>query len=360
LTTPVQPELRLRHADAADRAGWDDFVAARPEGDVLQRWAWAEASMSVGERWARLLLVDPDERVRGLAQVQIRRTLLGRSVLYAPHGPLWERGSDGQAAQLDALLAGLADLARAEHGIVVKLDPRGEGDGAAAAAELRRRGLRPVMDYLQAPTTRVVELLDGGEQLMAGWKKEARNAVRRAEREGIATAVHRTPDEGALAGFHGLLRQTAGRGHFRVRPAAFLQRLAAELSASGDWWLVLAEWQGEIVAGAVAPQVGDRAYYLYAGSLRGEGAGRRWAGYAVMGRLMRELAAAGVRTLDLWGVREPGDLTVEASWAGHSMFKLRFGGEPLRQPHMLDLVVDPTWDRLRRARERALGAFSRR
>ena len=79
-----------------------------------------------------------------------------------------------------------------------------------------------------------------------------------------------------------------------------------------------------------------------------------------MGRLMRELAAAGVRTLDLWGVREPGDLTVEASWAGHSMFKLRFGGEPLRQPHMLDLVVDPTWDRLRRARERALGAFSRR
>ena len=70
---------------------------------------------------------------------------------------------------------------------------------------------------------------------------------------------------------------------------------------------------------------------------------------------MRELAADGVRTFDLWGVVEPGDPEAEAEWAGFSGFKRQFGGQPLRHPGTFDLVIDPLFYRLRDLRERIRG-----
>ena len=69
----------------------------------------------------------------------------------------------------------------------------------------------------------------------------------------------------------------------------------------------------------------------------------------------RALAEAGTATLDLWGVREVDDDSVDASWEGFSLFKRRFGGAPMRHPGTFDLVIDPTWNRLREVRERARG-----
>lgn len=351
--------LDLRPAIDADRQRWDAFVVGRPEGDVLQTWAWAQASEATGERWRRLIVTDAADDVRGLVQVQLRRTAFGRSVLYAPHGPLWVRAEPDEAAVLDTLLDGLRGLASAERGMVVKLDPRGETDGGRVADLLRARGLRPVRPYLQAPTTRIVDLLDGGEQLMAGWVADARTRVRRAAKEGITTSIDRAAQPVLVGAFHELLTETSARAGFHIRSREFLLALGERLAARGDWFMALAHWQDRPVAGVIAPRVGDRAYYLYAASTREPELERKRIGYAAMAALMRGLAEAGVATLDLWGVREEGDESVDPSWAGHSSFKTRFGGRPLRHPGTFDLVVDPRWYRLRGARERLLELLGR-
>ena len=77
--------------------------------------------------------------------------------------------------------------------------------------------------------------------------------------------------------------------------------------------------------------------------------------YIAMAALQRALREAGTRTLDLWGVREPDDASVDPSWEGFSLFKRRFGGTPLRHPGTFDLVIDARWNRLREARERLRG-----
>ena len=66
-----------------------------------------------------------------------------------------------------------------------------------------------------------------------------------------------------------------------------------------------------------------------------------------MAALQRELRAAGTKTLDLWGVREPDDATVDPAWEGFSLFKRRFLGTPLRHPGTFDIVIDQRWNRLR-------------
>jgi lipid II:glycine glycyltransferase (peptidoglycan interpeptide bridge formation enzyme) len=349
--------LALREATAIDRGTWTAFLASRPEADVLQSWAWGTAGAGEpDEHWSRLVVVDGNGTPRGLAQVLDRRTSFGRTVLYVPHGPVWDREGDDAAEVLARLLNGLKAHARARRGIVLKLDPRGTGDAAADAA-VRRAILstsQPAAHDLQAPTTRIIDL-QASDDPVAGWARDARAEARRAEREGTTAIVDRSADKDALDAFHELLAQTSERGGFRIRRREFLESLAAPLVASDDWFMALAEHDGTPLAGAIAPRTGDRAYYLYAASTRDPELARKRGPYAAMAALQRALRSAGTETLDMWGVREPGDDTVDESWEGFSLFKRRFEGRPLRHPGTFDMVIDPTWNRLRDLRERLRG-----
>jgi peptidoglycan pentaglycine glycine transferase (the first glycine) len=349
--------MEVRLAGPGERAAWDAFVGARPEADPLQSWAWGEANATAGERPVRLLVTGDGGTVRGLAQLLVRDAGFGRTVAYAPHGPLWERDAADADPVLDMLVNGLGEQARAERAIVAKIDPRASGPpGPGDVAErLTARGLRPARHDLQARTTRLVDLLDGGHELMATWDKDARNLVRRSAKEGVVTATERSGDPGTIAAFHDLLEATSNRAGFRIRSTTFLESLARELASSGGWYLTLATLGDRPIAGAVALRTGDRAVYAYGASLREEALKHAHGAYAALAGTMRELAADGVRTFDLWGVVEPGDPEAEAEWAGFSGFKRQFGGAPLRHPGTFDLVIDPLFYRLRDLRERIRG-----
>lgn len=349
--------LALREASGTDRGSWNAFIAARPEADLLQAWAWGDAGAAEpGEHWARLIVADAAGRPRGLAQVLDRKTSFGRTVLYVPHGPVWDREAPDAAEVLARLLNGLKTYARSRRGIVLKLDPRGTGNAAADAA-IRRAILstsEPAAHDLQAPTTRIIDL-QAGDDPVAGWARDARAEARRADREGTNVRIDRHADPAALDTFHELLAQTSERGGFRIRSRSFLDALARPLVASDDWFMAIAEHDGRPLAGAIAPRTGDRAFYLYAASTRDrELAGKRGP-YAAMAALQRSLRESGTATLDMWGVREPGDDEVDESWAGFSLFKRRFEGTPLRHPGTFDMVIDPTWNRIRDLRERLRG-----
>ena len=352
--------LQIREANDGDRAAWSAFVASRPEADILQAWAWGQAGTpEAGESWSRLLVVDGSGAVRGVAQVMARASSMGRSVLYVPHGPVWDREGSDQAAVLAQLLMGLRAHGRERRGVVLKLDPRASDDIAATEA-LRRAllaaGATEADHDLQAPTTRIVDLIED-EALLATWTSDARSKLRRADREGTEVTVDREGRPEALDDFYSILADTAERGDFRIRSREFFAALAEPLVASGDWFLSLARFEGTPLAGMIAPRTGDRAYYLYGASIRDKELGKKRGPHAALAGLMRALREDGTETLDMWGVREPDDETVDPSWEGFSYFKRQFGGTPLRHTGTFDIVIDPTWNRIRDWRERLRGAI---
>lgn len=355
--------LAARRARPDDQERWGAFIAGRPDADVLQSWAWGEAgSEEAGETWLRLLVEDETGAIRGVAQVLARTAFLGRRIVYVPHGPVWEREAPDASQVLDALLAALRRLGRDVGGVVLKLDPRavpGAHPAGELAAVLVSRGLRRARHDLQAATTRLVSLESdpgapqGGELWESAWSRDARAELRRARREGVQTSVSRDHVSPDLEVFAELLSETSARAGFRVRSRSFLAALAGQLAADEGWFLALSHHEGRPLSGAVAARVGDRAYYLYAASTRDPELALRRGPYATMAELMRVLAGAGVRWLDLWGVRERDDPTgAPAEWEGFSLFKRRFGGQPLRHPGTFDMVLDPLWYRLRELRER--------
>lgn len=345
---------RVRLATDADRPAWDALIAARPEADPLQTWAWGEVTGRHGERPVRLVL-ETDDGLVGVAQVLLRATTGRRTVGYVPHGPIWRHDVP---SDLPLLLAGIHDAARGERAIVVKVDPRAatDDDAQTLAASLRDAGLRPARFDLQAPTTRIVDLTGGQEGIWGRWEPDARTRVRRAAKEGVVTAVDRSGARAAVAALAALHAGTAERATFRARSASFLGDAAAAFSPSGGWLAVEARIDGQSVAAMGFLRVGDRAAYLWGGSSRDAVAERSRAQYAVLGAAMEALAADGAMTLDLWGVVELDEEAAHPDAAGYSRFKRKFGGRPLRHPGTFDLVVDPRWYRLRDVRERLRGA----
>ena len=340
----------LRRADDTDRPAWDAFVAARPEADLLQTWAWGECTALAGEPPARLLL-DDDGEIRGIAQALMRPAGFGRQVAYVAHGPVWDRSAHDADRLFAWLLQGLRTLARKERALVVKLDPRAElGDDTDIAALAKTHGLRPAPD-LQAPTTRIIELLRGEDQPDASWHADARRLSRRADREGTTVTISREPDPAELAVLHELLTETAQRGDFRVRSPEFLERLASELSASSGWYLGIARVAETPIAAMAFPRIGNRAYYLYGALHRDPDYKHHYGAHAVMATILRTLAADGCSTVDMWGVVEPDDATADPAWRGFSDFKRTFGGLPLRHPGLFDLATNPLWYGLRAIRE---------
>jgi lipid II:glycine glycyltransferase (peptidoglycan interpeptide bridge formation enzyme) len=344
----------LRRADDTDRPAWDAFIAARPEADLLQSWAWGECTALAGEPPARLLL-DDDGEIRGVAQALMRPAGFGRQVAYVAHGPVWDRSAHDADRLFAWLLQGLRTLARKEKALVVKLDPRAEpGDATDIAGLAKANELRPAPD-LQAPTTRIVDLLDGGDPLEASWHADARRLSRRAEREGTTVTISRNPDPAEIAILHELLTLTAEHGDFRVRSPGFLERLATELSATNGWYLGIARVEDRPIAAMTFPSIGNRAYYLYGALRRDPQYKHNYGSHAVMATMLRTLAADGCTTVDMWGVAEPDDATADPAWRGFSDFKRTFGGTPLRHSGLFDLVTDAFWYRVRSTWERLPG-----
>lgn len=327
---------------------------------MLQLWAWGEAMAVAGQRPERLLAMRGEEVV-GAMTMLVRPTAMGRTVVYAPHGPVWGREAPAGDGVLRALLAAARDRARELRGIVVKVDPRARlqdeapdengSDAGLVAAALRAAGLRASGDDLQARTTRILRVDSDEEARISGWKKEARNKWRRAAREGTTSRIARDADRTMLEAFHALLAQTAAIKHFNTRGREFYEKLAAELAAGGYLRLVLAEWQGRPIAVRFVAVLGNRAFSLYRATDRSVPR-ETYGHHAIMGTLLAALAEEGVMTMDMWGVAEPGDPRADPAWVSFSEFKLEFGGTRLAHPGTFDLVVDPFWYGIRALRER--------
>jgi lipid II:glycine glycyltransferase (peptidoglycan interpeptide bridge formation enzyme) len=347
-----------RRADDTDRAAWDAFVASRPEADILQAWGWGACTALADERPIRILVEDAG-RIRGIAQVLLRRAPFGMQIAYVPHGPLWDRSAPDADRIFAWLIQGLRTLARKERAIVVKMDPRAEPgetlDFGRLAGEHR---LRRAPD-LQAPTTRIVDLLDGGEELAASWHADARRLSKRAAREGTEVAISRQPDQAELSVLHELLTDVADHAVFRVRTPESLERLATEFAAGGGWYLGVARVDGTPIAAMAFPRLEARAYYLYGALRRDERYKHNYGSHAVMAEMLRTLAADGCRSVDMWGVVEPDDPDADPAWKGFSDFKRTFDGTLLRHPGLYDLVTSPFWYRLRGLRDSLRGVADR-
>jgi peptidoglycan pentaglycine glycine transferase (the first glycine) len=339
--------MHFRPATDADEGAWQQFLGATGSGDFLHDWAWADVAAFDGQPQRRYLLEEDGELV-AIVAAQVRRLAAGRSFWYVPHGPVLDYGEPLAGERVRALVAGLRQAARIDRAVAVKLEPRlEEADPGRAAFE--RRGLRHTGERLQVGQTRIVELADD-EALLAGFDKDTRYGVRRAEREGVVVETATDPDDtAAIDALHELVRETQRRAGFPLPPRDRFRVAWRALAGAGRAALLEARREGQLLASGMVVIEGSRSFYLFSGSRREEpGEPKRYASYALQWAMLRLARERGAREHDLWGIAPP-DAGPDHPWHGVGLFKKGFGGREVVWAGSWDLVVEPNLYRLRRA-----------
>lgn len=303
-----------------DPATWDALVAADPRGHLLQTWAWGELKGAFG--WTPLrVAVARDGALLAGAQALYRR--LGPLTLgYIPKGPALAEDSPDVAA---LLWQGLHCASRRMRAVSLKVEPEWREGDAERHAWLLAHGLRPSAEGIQPRRTVIIDLRGEEEALLARMKPKWRYNIRLSMRRGVTV---REGGEADLPAFYRLMEITGQRDGFGIHSAAYYRRAWALFAPHGRARLLLAEYEGELLAGLLAYAFNGQAWYMYGAS--GEAHRDAMPNHQLQWRAMQWARSLGCRQYDLWGITDEDPDAPTAALSGVERFKLGFGGEVVR------------------------------
>jgi lipid II:glycine glycyltransferase (peptidoglycan interpeptide bridge formation enzyme) len=305
-----------------ERQRWNQALAALPGAHVLQSYEWGETKTRVGWVPQRLLLVDKESgRPRAAACVLSRRLArLPLAVAYVPKGPAFDR-DDLPLAR--AVLERVEQHAQEGKVIFVKIDPDVRADtesGIAFTQLLRDRGWCASTEQIQFRNTLLSDLTPDEDTLLAGMKSKTRYNVRLARRRGVTVRAG-SGDE--LAVFYAMYGETGRRDGFIVRPLEYYRHVWGAFIGANMARLLLADVDGEPVAGLIVFRFARTAWYMYGASTSRHR--RLMPNHLLQWEAMRWAKEQGCTTYDWWGA--PDDLDESDPMWGVYRFKAGFGGE---------------------------------
>ncbi len=283
--------IQVRLSNPDEDAAWDAFVEQVPWGHLLQTARWGRFKSAFGWEVRRVVVEDDGRLITG-AQCLIRRLAIG-SAAYVPRGPV---AAPDDHATLSALLPALHSVARDVGAVFLKLEPPWEQD-APGAAWLTTQGFRPDAPTVQPRATIVVDLTAEPEEILARMKSKWRYNIRLAGRKGVTV---RPATEEDLSAFYELMQVTSRRDRFPIHTAEYYAEAWRRFVPSGHGVLLLAEYEGELLAGIMVFAYGDAAIYLYGAS--SDRHRNRMPNHLLQWEAILWARSRGCTAYDLWGI----------------------------------------------------------
>jgi len=354
-----------------DFSHWNHLLLEMPDPHLLQTRQWAELKSRYGWKphflvWIRIKdgvrvarlgegeeNYSPEGQPAAAALVLEKRLPLGMRVMYVPKGPLLE---NWDKAELRARVIGdLVDFAREAGAVVIKIDPDVTvGTGVPGGEKSREyevgEGVKKTLiengwdfspDQVQYRNTVLIDLTPEEEDLLMNMKSKTRYNIRLAGRKGVTV---RTGDESDLDRLYTMYAKTSVRGGFTIRDQGYyrdLWKIFLPTPQTGPDDPVaeplIAEVDGEPVAGAMMFRFGKTAYYLH-GMSRSKHR-EKMPTYLIQWESIRWARQAGCEIYDMWGA--PDQFHREDPMWGVYRFKRGFGGEVRRTIGAWDYPIRP-------------------
>jgi lipid II:glycine glycyltransferase (peptidoglycan interpeptide bridge formation enzyme) len=317
---------------------WNGFLSECPDAHLLQTVQWGDLKSNFG--WESIRLVSKDVNGSWGAQILFRQLPFGFTFGYLPKGPLFrdQDGGDEHPFPGPSFWQDVDRLCRNKRAVFLKIEPDDwaekwqEGDLASDFV------LSP--QAIQPARTIVVDLSGSEEEILARMKQKTRYNIRLAGKKGVQVG----PSDD-VAAFHQLMETTGQRDQFGIHSLDYY-RISFDLFKQADRCaLLMAEYEGEAVAGLMVFASGSRSWYLYgaSASLHRE----RMPTYLLQWEAMKWARSKGCLQYDLYGVPDHNAEYLEANFQDHSQglwgiyrFKRGFGGQVTRAPEPWDRVYN--------------------
>lgn len=324
----------VREIGPEDRLLWDAFVE-EAGGHLLQSYTWGELKSQFGWHPLRIAVEDRGQ-ILAAAQVLIR-PLPFSGFAYVPKGPVV---ADSRPEVVKSLFDELHRNLRPHRPIFLRVEPDGEEDSPWSNL-LGQLGFRPVSATVQPRSTILLNLGSSPEELLGQMKPKTRYNIRLAEKRGVGV---REGGKADIAEFYRLLVETSRRDGFFIRSEDYYRQAWRLFHPSDRCRLLLATFQGKILAGLMAFAWGKRAWYLYGAS--SEDHRELMPNYLLQWQAILWAKEKGCTSYDLWGIPdevgrsgEPEDFMERKGglW-GIYRFKRGCGGRVLRSAGAFDYV----------------------
>ena len=339
--------MTIRYATDDEAARWDEHLTANPdEGNVFQMREMAETKRSNGWKPRYVLCGD-----LAITVLEKRVPLLG-AFWYLPKGP----GVTEADVLLD-ILEPLKEFAYQQGVFVIKIEPE-ILESSEATTALTNAGLIPTPAIQPNHSTVIVDLSPDLDTILASFNQKGRNALRRAEREGVTTYAVSLNDT-TLHTMYTLLSSTAaGRFDSSLRSFGYYKKFWQSFIEAGHGNLFFAEYDGRVVASAFCMHLGKKGLYKDGASLRDKVV--YGASHLLQWEVMKYMKEHDVTSYDLCG--SPHSTQIDDTtnpFHGIGRFKTSFNKHVTDYVGCFDIVIRPrAYSVWKRFAERAVVSLS--
>ncbi len=250
----------VRWITSERREEWNSFVARERSFGLLQSWEWGEFKEKLGWKAFRITVEEEEQIVAG-AQVLIKSFGMGLgSVVYIPRGPIGNWLDSEIAAKL---LSELHRVARRHRAIFLKMEPPLLfNPRTCQILETHQFERSP---YTNQPRATIqIDLTRDLDDILKEMRKKTRQYIGGAGRSGIIVKIGARED---LPAFYDLMRMTARREGFAARTCAYHEHEWEAFATSKQVVLLMAIYQGQLLAVRTVYYFGKNAAEFHAGSI---------------------------------------------------------------------------------------------
>jgi serine/alanine adding enzyme len=329
------PQFLARFASTAEIANWDGHVMANPGGgNLLQSEAFADVKADYGWKPRHLVLESAEYASYNLV---LEKTFPGL-------GRLWYliKGPDvADVVHVPDALAAISAFVRSARLKVfaVKIEPD-IVDSDEARAVLAGAGLVKTFNLQPNDSTALLDVSPPANELLRNLHSRGRNAVRRAQREGVEVVqVELTEDN--LQTMYALMSGTiAEKGTATIRDYGYYQKFWKGFAARGQGRLYFVYEDGKASVGAFVINYGRKGTYKDGGSLQKRS--QYGDSHLVQWVAINDLKELGVTEYDFCGT-PPASRVKDPTHPHHGLglFKTSFTKTVTDFVGCYDLVLDP-------------------
>jgi lipid II:glycine glycyltransferase (peptidoglycan interpeptide bridge formation enzyme) len=323
---------------------WDAFVAAQPRAHVLQQSAWGELKRRYGWDVARIALAENGQIVAGAQLLFHKLPFRLGTMAYLGMGPCVT-----DETQWQPLWEAIDRCAKQHKAAFLKWEPGVYSENSTPA--FARWGFHASPQTVQPPRTILIDVRGDEEAILARMNQGTRRKIRQSLKNGIRYYQAKSED---VATFTAMMQTTSARNEFGVHEPGYYQLAYDMFVPAGDAALILADHEGDPLAGIMVFAKGKTAWYLYGASSSVKR--NLMATYGVQWQAIQWAKARGCTTYDLWGIPDEDEPTLEAQFEQRSDglwgvygFKRGWGGEVVRSLGAWDKVYNPIIYRAYRA-----------
>ncbi len=326
----------LRSVPGTQRNVWDRFVNEHPQGHFLQSWGWGELKADSGWHPLRLALWDTTgNRMVAAAQI-LRRTASHVSLrlghlAYIPKGPVLDWTNE---TLCDTFFALVHAHLRMDGAIMLRLEPGQDGNSDVFLRRMTQQKMH-LTQAVQPVRTILLDITPDEAILLAQMKEKWRYNVRLAGRKGVTIRVAETMED--VQAWYSLLKTTGERDQFGIHTLAYYLQVWRTFTPDETVRLLLAEFNGQLLAGIFVSVFARQGIYLYGASSNEQR--HLMPNYLLQWEAIRWAKSRGALSYDFWGI--PETEAEDEAMAGVYRFKRGWGGRVVQFPGCYEYVYRP-------------------